>query len=187
VVDILLGAGAAKDVFKLVKAGIFALIKREGGEATGDVIKALLRDILYGDAKTVAARIGRLPITQQVALIAQAEAARGMAALSSKLTAKEWAAYQEAVWAGGSGGLQVGKAVERATRDRLEQLYPGRFDFNPSNGPDFYDRYTRKYTELTTPGQVAAKERKYQGYYFGKRGNGPVEVSTYVLPAPYRG
>jgi hypothetical protein len=67
----------------------------------------------------------------------------------------------EANPAGGSRFL--GQAVHRATRDALEEQFPGRFIYR-TRGIDFVDTWTGEMIELTT-GQVASHMARpgYQG------------------------
>ena len=69
----------------------------------------------------------------------------------------------------------MGHAVHRATAQTLERYFPGRFTYNPTRGPDFFDKRTGVYVELTTPTQV--------GIHTLKPGYGSwVEYATYRLP-----
>jgi hypothetical protein len=77
----------------------------------------------------------------------------------------------EANPAGGSRFL--GQAVHRATRDALEEQFPGRFIYR-TRGIDFVDTSTGEMIELTTPSQVAS--------HMARPGYRGASYATYWLP-----
>jgi hypothetical protein len=107
-----------------------------------------------------------------VSATAQEQADRGAAGLLQSLSAQQRRAYNANPAA---GSRFLGTAVHKQTDRALQSLYPERFTYNPSYGPDFLDATTGGYIELTTPGQVGRHAAR-GGLYNN------VEYSTYVLP-----
>ena len=56
-----------------------------------------------------------------------------------------------------------GSEVHKETAKRLEQKYPGRFQYR-TVGPDFVDNWNGKLVELTTPKAVKAHKKKGGDY-----------------------
>ncbi|GAA3044286.1 RHS repeat-associated core domain-containing protein [Actinokineospora globicatena] len=69
----------------------------------------------------------------------------------------------------------AGTAVHRATSKMLDRMFPNRFTYSASRGPDFFDKQTNSHVELTTRGQVTAhynrggayKDTAYVAYNLG--------------------
>jgi len=107
-----------------------------------------------------------------VSAVAREQADRGVAGLLQSLSPDQKIAYFNNPAA---GSRFLGTAVhERTAAELLGESYGGRFTYNRV-GPDFLDKTTGRYIELTTPGQVARHAAK-GGLYNN------AEYSTYVLP-----
>ncbi|HEV7145393.1 MAG TPA: RHS repeat-associated core domain-containing protein [Pedococcus sp.] len=67
--------------------------------------------------------------------------------LARNLSTAEAAHLADHAW---SPRMWIGKALERQVWKYLRADYGDRFTHNPSRGPDFYDKYSSTYVELTT-------------------------------------
>ena len=85
-----------------------------------------------------------------IAQIAQSPADRGATHLINFMTAGERKAF---LTGGNLNSARLGHAVHRATSQTLDNLYPGRFNYNPTRPYDFLDQQTGQAIELTTFGQ----------------------------------
>ena len=69
------------------------------------------------------------------------------------------------------GSRFLGQAIHRGTDEQAELEFPDRFKYN-LKGPDFLDKLTKEYVELTTPGCKREHELRYPG----------IEIVTYTMP-----
>jgi hypothetical protein len=105
-----------------------------------------------GDGSAPQAIAGADDAASIISRTAQGQSARGAQALQGYLSPAERAAFA----ANPSGGSRfLGQGVHRATRDALDEAFPGRFIYR-TRGIDFVDTWTGGMIELTTPGQVAS-------------------------------
>lgn len=144
-----------------VKSFVGGFAAGAAGAAIGAGVGKVIGAAAKGAADDAASIISRT---------AQRQSARGVEGLRGFLSASERAAF-EANPAGGSRFL--GQAVHRATRDALDEAFPGRFIYR-MRGVDFVDTWTEEMIELTTPGQVAS--------HMARPGYRGASYATYRLP-----
>lgn len=83
----------------------------------------------------------------------------------------QWEAYSKNP---ARGSRFLGNAVHDATNAALKNQFGNRFQYNRI-GPDFLDKLTGKFIELTTPGQVRSHLAKGGLYELAS-------YATYLLP-----
>lgn len=107
-----------------------------------------------------------------VETIAREEASRGEQHLRGSLSAAERNAMDAHP---GLRSRMLGQAVHRNTAQRLEELFPGQFEYR-LQGPDIVDKVTGEMLELTTSNPRTIAE------HLARPGYENVTICTYVLP-----
>ena len=108
-----------------------------------------------------------------VALVARSESMQGRKYLMNYMTSGERIAYRRDP---AKGARYIGHAVHRATNARLRTLFRGRFEYNPTRGPDLEDLRTGRRIELTTRASVRRHMRRYRNF------PAPIDFVVYRLP-----
>jgi RHS repeat-associated protein len=195
VLDAIFFAKAVKDVGAFLVKKVFGFVLRKSAErAERKALQKLLRDVGYGTVKQARRALAGLSIEEATSVIANAMATKGWGFLSRFLNESEWDKYVIArLHNSRAANLWMGKAVERATVQRLRAIYGRRrFVFNRSHGPDLWDRKLHQWIEITTQRQTPGKYTKYLtdewgGIIWYEKGGriGPITVAPYIKPVPY--
>lgn len=150
--------GVAGKVTQIIREGkTFIAVTGEGKAVVleAEQVAELEAQVAKGELKTVQSVLSEGGNIIQTT--ARAEAAKGEEYLRGFLTRKEKDAMDK------NPALRkmfLGQAVHRATNEALGHLYPNRFDYF-TKGEDFVDTATGEVLELTTPGEILKKIRKY--------------------------